>query len=120
MTVLGKQDIVDRISENTNLPKVKTAAVVNEFIKVITHAMECNDRVTIMGFGSWKVQHVAERVGRNPSTNESITIPEHNRVNFKAGKTLKLAAETSKIDTKKTRKTKQAAKTKAKAKKAKS
>lgn len=114
MKVIGKGDLIDRISEKTNLPKIKTAAVLNAFFEVVTTAMECNDDVSIPGFGSWKIQHIKERVGRNPAKNEPMIIPAHNRVSFKAGKNLKLAAEASKIDIKKTRKLKQTKQTKTK------
>ena len=42
-----------------------------------------------MGFGSFEVRERAARVGRNPKTKETISIPASKVPAFKAGKALK-------------------------------
>ena len=46
-----------------------------------------------VGFGTFEVKDRAERIGRNPQTKESITIPASKVPSFKAGKTLKDAVQ---------------------------
>ena len=50
--------------------------------------------VSLVGFGTFKVSHRAEREGRNPATGESMTIKASNVVGFKSGKDLKEAVNT--------------------------
>ena len=47
------------------------------------------EKVQLVGFGAFEVKARAERVGRNPQTKETITIPASKTPVFKAGKALK-------------------------------
>jgi DNA-binding protein HU-beta len=51
-------------------------------------AMRRGERVTLAGFGSFRVVERAEQRGRNPQTGQAITIPAHNVVKFRPGKKL--------------------------------
>ena len=55
--------------------------------------MAANEKVQIVGFGTFEVRERAERLGRNPRTKESITIPASKVPGFKAGKQLKDAVQ---------------------------
>jgi len=55
----------------------------------IEKTLKKNDRVSLVGFGSWSVTRRAARDGRNPSTSEKIRIPAKNVVKFKPGAELK-------------------------------
>ena len=54
-------------------------------IEVISEAMVQNDKVALIGFGTFSVSEKAERTGINPATKEKITIPAKKVVKFKAG-----------------------------------
>jgi len=54
----------------------------------LADAMEKGERVTLLGFGSFKVVERAEQKGRNPHTGQAMVIPAHNVVKFKPGKHL--------------------------------
>ncbi len=49
------------------------------------------ERVQIANFGTFAVTERAERQGRNPKTNEPMTIAASKNVRFKPGKNLKEA-----------------------------
>ena len=66
--------IIDALLEDTGL---------------IADALAAGQDVSIPGFGVFEVKKVAAREGRNPKTGESIQIPAHRRVAFRAGKGLK-------------------------------
>jgi DNA-binding protein HU-beta len=55
--------------------------------------LAANEKVQIQGFGTFDVKKRAERIGRNPQTKESITIPATKVPGFKAGKQLKDAVQ---------------------------
>ena len=62
---------------------------VSAVIDAITAALSQEEKVQLVGFGSFEVKTRAERVGRNPKTKETIQIPASKTPVFKAGKALK-------------------------------
>jgi len=50
-------------------------------------------RIEIRGFGSFSVNHRRPRMGRNPRTGESVSVPEKRVAHFKPGKILRAAVE---------------------------
>lgn len=62
---------------------------INAVIKVITNALVAGEKLSIVGFGTFEVAERAERQGRNPKTNETITIAACKAPKFKPAKALK-------------------------------
>jgi DNA-binding protein HU-beta len=73
---MTKSDIVDIISSSVGLTKVETEAVVNGFMETVIDAMKRGEHIELRGFGSFKVVKRAQRVARNPKTNEEVIVPE--------------------------------------------
>ena len=48
-----------------------------------------NDKVVLVGFGTFKTKKLAARSGRNPATGDKIKIAASTVPTFKAGKSLK-------------------------------
>ncbi len=69
---MTKADIIDQIATGTGLTKIETEVVVNGLITTIRQALKRGERIDIRGFGTFKVQHRAARVARNPRTNEEL------------------------------------------------
>ena len=57
----------------------------------ITDTLAMNERVTLVGFGTFQVMERKARRGVNPQTREAINIPAKKVPKFKAGKNLKEA-----------------------------
>lgn len=93
MARIGKQDFIERVAESTGVTKKDTATIMDAAFDVVKNAMKKGDDIVIPGFGSWKVQKVKARKGRNISTGEEIKIPAHKRVKFTPGSELKAAVE---------------------------
>ena len=55
----------------------------------ITEALSKDEKVQLVGFGSFEVRSRAERKGRNPQTGDEIKIPATLIPAFRPGKTLK-------------------------------
>lgn len=85
---MNKGELVATIAEAGNITKVRAEQALNVVLANMANAMEKGERVTIAGFGSFKVVERAEQKGRNPQTGQSIIIPAHNVVKFKPGKHL--------------------------------
>ena len=84
--------IRDRISaaaEKTGFSKKDTEATVTAVLETIISALEDNEKVQLVGFGSFEVKERAARIGRNPKTKEAIEIPASKAPVFKPSKALK-------------------------------
>ena len=57
----------------------------------VTHALAHGEEVTLVGFGTFKINSRAARTGRNPKTGEELQISASKVPTFKAGKALKEA-----------------------------
>ena len=70
-----------------------TAKAANEtltaLIGTITSSLKKNQKVQLVGFGTFAVAKRSARKGRNPQTGETIRIKAAKSVRFKAGQTLK-------------------------------
>ena len=86
---MNKAELIAAVAEKTGLSKKDTESVVSATLDTIVAAMAEDEKVQLVGFGSFEVKKRAERIGRNPKTKESITIPASKVPTFKAGKALK-------------------------------
>lgn len=86
---MTKADIVEIISSSTGLTKVETEAVVKGFLDTVIDAMKRGETIELRGFGSFKVVKRAQRVARNPKTNEEVIVPEQYVPTLKVSKEFK-------------------------------
>ncbi len=92
---MTKADIVDIISSSTGLTKVETEAVVKGFLETVIDAMKKGETIELRGFGTFKVVKRAQRVARNPKTNEEVIVPEQFVPTLKVSKEFKLSVNKS-------------------------
>jgi DNA-binding protein HU-beta len=92
----GKGDVINAIAEQAGISKKEATAAFDAFVGYISETCQSGERCAVPGLGSFSVSHRKAREGRNPRTNEKITIPASKNVRFKAGKDLRDAVNTSK------------------------
>lgn len=85
---MNKGELVASIAEAGGMTKAQAKKALNRVLGNMAEAMERGERVSLIGFGSFRVVERAAQKGRNPQTGQSITIPAHNVVKFKPGKKL--------------------------------
>ncbi|MFZ2188512.1 MAG: HU family DNA-binding protein [Candidatus Moraniibacteriota bacterium] len=90
---MNKDALVSAISEKTELSKKDIEMVLETMIEVITKSLKSGDKVTMTGFGTFKVSNRAAREGINPQTKAKIQIPAMTVPKFTAGKALKEAVK---------------------------
>lgn len=90
---MNKTELIMAVASETGLTKKDVEAMLNATVKAITDALAQEDKVQIVGFGSFEVKHRAERMGRNPRTKEDVMIPASKTPTFKAGKALREAVD---------------------------
>ena len=91
MARLTKQDVVNSVADATELSKKDANAAIDAVVEAIQGALSNGDSVGLIGFGTFEVATRAAREGRNPQTNDKISIPSKKVPRFKPGKSLKEA-----------------------------
>lgn len=86
-----KSDLVKKIAESYDLPKVKAERIVNTLFDTIAEELVAGEEVQIANFGKFYVRSVAERKIHNPRTGEEGIAPAHQAAAFRAFKSLKNA-----------------------------
>lgn len=86
---MNKATLIAKIAEKTELNKKQAEAALNAFTDTVVEALKEGDKVQLIGFGTFEVKERAARIGRKPSTGESIEIPAKKSPVFKAGKGFK-------------------------------
>jgi len=90
---MNKADLVAAVAEKTGLTKKQAEQAVNAVVESIEEALKKGERVSLVGFGTFEVRSRRPRVGRNPQTGQSITIPAGKAPAFRPGKALRAAVQ---------------------------
>ncbi len=85
---MNKTDFIAAVAEKAGLTKADAQKAVNAFAEVVQEQMQKNEKVALLGFGTFSVTERAARQGINPKTKQQITIPARKTVKFKAGSNL--------------------------------
>ncbi len=86
---MNKTNLIDEVAKSTGLKKKDAEIAVNAVFSKIEEALKADEKVQIVGFGTFEVKERAARKGINPATREEITIPASRKLAFTVGKTLK-------------------------------
>lgn len=84
-----KADIVTRVAEESDLPRVKAALAVDTIFEAMKEALAEGKRIELRGFGVFQVRDRKRGVGRNPKTGVEVAITPGKTVRFKPGKELR-------------------------------
>ena len=90
---MTKAELVAQMAETTGIARSTAEKALNGFISTVSQALAENQKVTLVGFGTFDIAARAQREGRNPRTGQPITIPSSKAVRFKAGNRLKDAVK---------------------------
>lgn len=85
---MNKAQLIDAIAAESGLTKADSKKALDAFVKVTGEALKNNDKIALVGFGSFGVSERSARTGRNPQTGKEITIAAKKVVKFKAGSEL--------------------------------
>jgi DNA-binding protein HU-beta len=87
-TPVIKLDIINRLADETGIPKLKAEQAVEALFASMKDALSRGDRIELRGFGVFIVKPRKRGVGRNPRTGEEVAIPTGKTIRFKPGKEL--------------------------------
>ena len=87
---MNKADLVSKIAEKSGLTKKDSETALNAFMASVEEALVKQEKVQLVGFGTFETRERAAREGRNPRDPKvKIKIPASKTPVFKAGKGLK-------------------------------
>jgi DNA-binding protein HU-beta len=83
---MRKADLVSRIAEKTDIPKVDVLMTLETFFSEVKDSISNKENVYIRGFGSFIAKKRAKKIGRNIKQNKAMVIPAHYIPAFKPAK----------------------------------
>ncbi len=87
---MTKSELIEKIAlKQSHLNNGDIEASVKTLLEQMSEALASGGRIEIRGFGSFSVRTQSPRVGRNPRTGESVSVPERLTPHFKPGKELR-------------------------------
>lgn len=90
---MNKSELITAMAETSGLSKKDCETALTAFTEAVEKALRAEDKVQLVGFGSFEVKTRAARTGRNPRTKEPVEIAASKVPVFKAGKALKDAVQ---------------------------
>lgn len=90
---MTKKELASKIAIRTELPQKQINLVLDAFVAELTEILKKEDRLQLIGLGTFETKERKARTGRNVKTGETIEIPAKKVPVFKAGKALKDAVK---------------------------
>ena len=86
---MKKSEMLETLATKTGLTKTECERVFNATFDMSKEELAKGEKVSVAGFGTFKISERSAREGRNPQTGETIQIAASKSVSFKAGTELK-------------------------------
>ena len=86
---MNKAELIASVADKAGMTKKAAGEAVEAVFAAISDSLANEEKVTIVGFGTFEVRPRQERQGINPSTGKPITIPATKVPAFKPGKSLR-------------------------------
>ncbi|MDP8255062.1 MAG: HU family DNA-binding protein [Candidatus Alcyoniella australis] len=86
---MNKAELVAAIAKDSTLTKADAERALNSMVVNVKKALKKNQKVSLVGFGTFYVTKRKARTGRNPQTGATMKIKACKVPKFKPGKALK-------------------------------
>jgi len=86
---MNKAQLVEEVVSQAALTKKVSREAIDAITSVITDALARGEKVTLVGFGTFKVMERKARRGVNPQTGQTIQISAKKVPKFRPGKELR-------------------------------
>ena len=83
---MNKSELINEIAQITKFTKKEINLILTTLIEIIINRVAINEKITLVGFGSFKLAERKSRNGINPKTKEKILIPAYRKPIFSSGK----------------------------------
>ena len=86
---MNRVELIAAMAEKSGLTKKDAEKALAAFTTVVAETLKADEKISLVGFGTFETKARAERQGINPKTKEKIVIAASKAPSFKAGKSLK-------------------------------
>lgn len=86
---MNRKELSNAVAKKVNITQALANDAVGATFDTIKETLSKNEKVEIIGFGSFEAKLRDARTGRNPQTGETIEIPATVAATFKPGKAFK-------------------------------
>jgi len=93
MSTTTKKDLIDRISDETELRRSDVKQVVQAFLDNVIVELSRGNRLEFRDFGVFELRDRKPRIAQNPKTLDPVPVPARRTVKFKVGRLMKLALD---------------------------
>jgi len=90
---MTKAELIEEIAGRTGVTRRTISIVVDALTETVTDSLSNGEKVTLVGFGTFRVQKRKARQGVNPQTGRRIEVPAKEVPKFKPGRNLREAVE---------------------------
>ncbi len=89
MPTVTKQELVDRITEQTQARQTVVKTVIESFMENLTAELANGNRLEFRDFGVFETKIQPARTAQNPRTLEPVQVPAKRKVKFKPGRLMR-------------------------------
>lgn len=86
MATTTKKDLIERVAQETGLPRAEVRQAVQSFLEHVIDELAKGNRLEFRDFGVFETRERAGRVAQNPKTLERVSVPPRRSVRFKVGR----------------------------------
>ena len=90
---MNKSDLSAAVASKASLTRKDAEKVVSAVLDTIVETLQKDEKVQLVGFGTFEAKHRPARKARNPRTGEEIDIAPSTSATFKPGKQLREALQ---------------------------
>ena len=88
---MHKKDLIERLVAQTGLSRERSRLALDAVLECVAEALQRQERVSLIGFGSFEVRKRSGRKYRHPATGKVMHLRARNWPTFKPGKRLREA-----------------------------
>jgi len=85
---MKKADLLKKIAEDAGISQAQAGAALESFTDAIVTTLKTDGKLGMLGFGTFTLKHLPERMVYNPSAGEKVKAKAKNVIKFKPGKGL--------------------------------
>lgn len=94
---MTKAELIDAIAKSAGITKKQSEIAVRTFTDSITKSLKKGKKVTLVGFGTFKLTRRGARTCKPPGASKPIKVPAKTVPKFSAGAKLKAAVKSAKV-----------------------
>jgi DNA-binding protein HU-beta len=80
---MNKGELVGKMAQSAGVTQAAAEKALAGVVEAVGQALQSGDKVSVAGFGTFRITERKAREGRNPATGKKIRIPAKKVVKFK-------------------------------------